>query len=795
MALDPRTRPRKDALKIKSPTDIVDRVIAFHAEDLAANQTDRDLRLQRIAKYRMWVEGKDWPWEGASDIPLPDMMEKSLRVQDTLHNAVMSQIPVVGAKAVNKADAAKEQTVDDLIHFQIFAEQNGENIMGNLADAFVNDGVFTAFIPWVKEFRSGSERREFESIPEDSEPGAFFETILSMNWPGHDATGGPWDWKLEPKGPGIEVPQRVEFYTRDDGKVEALVKRPVQVFDGPRIIVKDYEQVLHPPRVENLQPPGPSNPNGSPHVILVDYPTIDEVKRLARSMSKATPFYDMVSKEELEKLENFAENGSDDGEREQRDAMSGTDASPTMDKKAKSQQRLTRLTCFDTYDIDGDGLADDVIWWVLLEPKVLLKGAMLGDMYPASPPRRPFAEAQFIPVRGRRNGISLLEIMEGLHDSMKEFFDRTADAGTVANSPFFFYRPSGGMKPETIRLWPGEGYPLMNPQQDVHFPQIGNQAQAFGINMITMISQMQERLTMVGDLQLGRIPGGGSSALRTIGNMAMAMGQGEERPERILRRFFMGIGEIYTQIHELNQYLLPEKKEFRILGKRRKFEDPFQEVAKRDDIKARFQFTFGANVLNTSKQMLQQSLGAMSQMFVSELMVQLGIVRPEGIYQLMRDLADAFGQDGDKYLSEPFPGASEPPIFAEDAISMVRSTQEVEGRPAEAGGAQEHLQKIIAFTQNDMMFSELTPQQIEILGNYIKKVQGVIQQEQQQKQMLQAAQKYSQQQGAQGQGQVGRPPEQPPQGQQGPPMISGGNELLDETLPSAGGGGAGGPVQ
>jgi hypothetical protein len=43
---------------------------------------------------------------------------------------------------------------------------------------------------------------------------------------------------------------------------------------------KDVQDVLHPIRCENLQIPGPSNPMGAAHVILRDFPTIDEIKRL-----------------------------------------------------------------------------------------------------------------------------------------------------------------------------------------------------------------------------------------------------------------------------------------------------------------------------------------------------------------------------------------------------------------------------------------------------------------------------------------------------------------------------------
>ena len=102
-----------------------------------------------------------------------------------------------------------------------------------------------------------------------------------------------------------------------------------------------------------------------------------------------------------------------------------------------------------------------------------------------------------IPVKGRRLGISYLELGEGLHDVMKETMDQMIDAGTITTSPFFFYKSTSLQKPEVITLAPGEGYPLADPKGDIEFPNIQNNSQSFGINMITILTQMKERLTMV----------------------------------------------------------------------------------------------------------------------------------------------------------------------------------------------------------------------------------------------------------------------------------------------------------
>ena len=60
----------------------------------------------------------------------------------------------------------------------MFVEQEGEEVVGDLADAFVNDGVAYVFVPWVREFREVSRIDVFPPIPEEMEPVEYFATIL-----------------------------------------------------------------------------------------------------------------------------------------------------------------------------------------------------------------------------------------------------------------------------------------------------------------------------------------------------------------------------------------------------------------------------------------------------------------------------------------------------------------------------------------------------------------------------------------------------------------------------------------
>ncbi len=779
MAEPKRRRTRGREFKIDKQ-EIVDRVLHFFDKDDSDRGYEKEARIQRYAKYRMWVEGKDWPWPDASDVPLPDMMEKSLRMQDTLHNAVMSSRPVAGAKAMDKIDADKEKNVDTLIDFQFFVERRGEDLVGDMADAFVNDGLFVVFTPWVKEERETSEVKRFDPIPDEASPIEHFATIVRQQF--GDAAARPadgsdgWDWSVLGDDGAMRA---ISFYTRKDRGVEMVIRQDATVFDGPLPMQKEWDEVLYPARAANLHIPGPSNPHGAAHVILVDYPTVDEVERLA-----ASGVYDLVTKEDLARLSAAPASTDNQEMRDEKDAIQGVSPSEVDKTRAPGHSTLTRLMCFDVFDIDDDGRTEDVVWWVIKETGTLVRARLLTEAFPSDKLRRPLVHRALLPVRGRVGGISMLEMMEGLHDVAKTVLDQTVDSGTIKNVPFFFYRASGSMKPEIIRLVPGEGYPLNDPKRDVEFPKFNNTDQVFGINLLTIMMQMQERVTTIGDLQLGRVPQGKASALRTVGGMAMIAGQGEARPERMLRRFFSGFAEIWSQIHGLNLNFLPNKKKIRVLGIKEAGEDPYLEI-ERGMVSGGFEFDFSANVLNTSKMALQQSIQALLGVYVSELSVQLGIITPDGIYKLFRAYGRAHGQDPDQFLTAPSPSANKRRIFAEEAYSQIIDSQIPDGEPAEAGGAVEHLQKLGAFAQDDN-FGILTDAQVEVFKVSLQEVAGKAQLQQLHEAQLAAARNFNG--GGGGGGQVGRPPEGPPQSAElDAPLQSG--ELRDESLPGAGGGG------
>jgi len=769
-------------------------ILSWYDQDVQDRSEWSERRLQRYAKYRGWLEPKDYPWPDASNAYIPLMMTDSQQMQDTLHNGVMSQRPVMSPQALNPADKEKADEISQLLDYQFFVEQKGEHKLATLIESFVNDGTMYSLQAWVKDEQDVEQVHLFPPIQQGAgapivnyqlrqiveglfqdQPNAFIDLHTE---------GNPWIWDVK-WFDEFQKPRtaKVEFYSHDDGQLLCIVKRKLCIFDGPCVIPKSEEDIVYPSRAENLQPPSPSNPMGAHHVFLVDYPSKDEIKRLVKS-----GYYDLVSSEQLEAIDQASQqhhggldNADDPAQHKiQRDLLAGQ----TFGNSDLASQTFTRLMCFARWDVDGDGLDENVVFWVLKEHRLLLRARLQQELFPSEDGSRPLMSSQFIPVPGQIRGIGLLELLEHLHDLMKILVDQTIDKNTMVNTPWFTFRATSGVRPEVIRMAPGEGYPVADPQRDIAFPQIPNADQTVSLNLLAIFNQWAERQAVIGELQFGRVPQGKASALRTTAGMMSVLQQGAARPERIVRRFFMGLAEVWSQMHQLNNIYLTSKKVYRVLGMATPGSDPYRQLDDPSKIKGKFQFEFKANSLNTNKAVKGQILQQLGAMTFNPLTMQLGLVTAENYYQWLKDIYAESGQDPNRYLNPPSPASAKPKITAEQAMGLLVNGVIPDQLPAE--GPQLHLERCQQLLQQIQREGEIRPGDpfYSLATAYLQKVQGLVMQAQQaQMASAQFAGMMSGSGGGMSSGGGGA------EGTAMTPQPPG--QLMDETLPSAGGGGQG----
>ena len=352
------------------------------------------------------------------------------------------------------------------------------------------------------------------------------------------------------------------------------------------------------------------------------------------------------------------------------------------------------LMCFDRWDVDGDGLSEDVYWIVFRDAKVLAEARLLREKWPAVRAYRPLAEACAIPVPGRYYGISLLELGEALYDLIKGTFDLSYDSAVVATVPWFFYAASSQFRAETINLAPGEGYPVPgDPRSTVWFPNLPQRDQTWAFNVIGLAIGFFDRLMSQGAIQQGQVPAGKASAFRTFGTTLALLNQADVRADQMLIRFFSGLAQVAQNFHRMNRKLLPPGKEIRVVGWDGAREQAYTVISSAAEIDAEVEFGFRPDFLQANPDALAAALESALAVTATPLAFQLGITDPQLFYQTVRDFLKSRRLDYKKYLKTP--PADGAPILAEEVIGLIAQGQLPAGVPMEK--PEEHLRKLWEF--------------------------------------------------------------------------------------------------
>lgn len=721
---DPVPAPPKPPRKLRKRkfTFDKDEVALYIGEIVPRDIGDRSMRTsRRIARHIKlmgWNGPQDYPWADASQVWLGIMLIANLKTRGTLENSLKAIRPIMEAHAKQRRNAGREDSIDKLLDYEFFVENQGNSIIDNFVGNFVSDEAVYGFVQWVKETQTYHDVRILPGlIPEVDHIPQYLQGIKTMFGEQCNAVmkkpDDGYEWEVDFTDEEQQPKKaKVCFYDSDDGKVEAHIVVDMTTHNGPCVRIPDFEDVIYPARSANLQPPTSANPEGAPYVGLLTRVNLNTIR--ARMNDKT---YDQMSEDDFDKVkaDGAPVMTGDDSEREkeQKDRMEGVQIT-LKDGREERQQ----VIWFGRMDVDGDGLEEDVIVWEFLKSKVIAKVALLTEIYPGVPIRRPFAHESFIPIPNRVCGISQDELLESLQDAMQKAIDQHMNWGEITNTPMFFYRASSGMKNEPIYLEPGMGYPLDDPGNDVFFPTWPTKDSAFAINTITLLQQFVQDVRGFSDVTTsGRIPAGKASAMRTASTVQSLFAAADLRSEQVLRRVFTAFAAIFSIMHGLNKRFLPDKKEIRVVGMSEGGEDAYMSI-NREDLQSDVDFEFKATLINTNKQALSAALSEIIAMALTPLAFQAGLIDLDSMYTLLRDKTKALDLDPDKYWKRPPEAISGPPLLAEEVLSTIVAGEIPHGKPLEAH--MEHLQKLMELSKAYLtMFS---PDQLSMLDAWINTV-------------------------------------------------------------------------
>jgi hypothetical protein len=773
-------------------------MVGYLDTGLTQDEDARDERMGRRAERRLklmgWLPYKDFPWPNASNFWVGLMLISGLKMRGVMENSLKALRPMLNAKARQQRNTDKEKKIDNVLDYQFFIENKGETIIDTGCANFWEDEAVYAEVQYVKETQTFHDTRIFPPLKLDASVEEQLLTILIEIF-GQEQTQRATDndfyeWEVsylnEQKEP---VTATCCFYEMDDSKIQACIVKPVTTFDGPLIRILNFEDVVFPARSANLQPPSGTNPDGATYVNVLFNFNADTARR---RMLDGT--YGLMTEDKIDLIANsksdVASGSKSDEPKEQKDQQEGVETTGT---NGREDRQGVRSYC--RWDINGDGLDEDIIVWWARKSKVVMDVKILTEVYPITPITRPLVHDSYIPIQDRVVGMSGAESLESLQDCMQIMLDQHVDYGTLTNTPFFFYRAASGMKGEPISIEPGMGFPLDNPTNDVMFPTWPTKDSGFALNTMAVLSQMAEDMRGFSAMAVsGRVPTGKASALRTMGTTNALLQQSDERSEQVLRRLFHFLANIFQLMHGLNRRYLPDNKEIRAVGMAEAGGDAYITVDSNRELDADVDFDFKATIFNSNKQMMAQAIKEVMALTISPLAMMLGIVTPKGVYELFKREYEAYELDPDDFLQRPVDPMPGPKRSAEDIISILIANEPLIGAPLEP--PQEHLMKLQTWMNTGQMtlfgvpipdapqLGVLTSAQSALLGQWMAKVAMLIQQQQM---MMQAAGDFQKQAG--GGGGEEKPGGVQSQGQApgiGDNAMVGKNEMVDESMAPGG---------
>src|SRR3990172_2042052 len=253
-------------------------------------------------------------------------------------------------------------------------------------------------------------------------------------------------------------------------------------------------------------------------------------------------------------------------------------------------------------------------------------------------PRRPLFTIKFLEINDRTVfGWSLPLLLYHYQKEMDYLNNLTNDIGDLSSAMFGGYKPAKFTigEPKKITLERNVLLPIES-KDDLFFYNVAPNIQ-WAVQKMFMLSQEVERLTQIDEMTLGRgNPAGAGRGERTLGGMQLLYGQKQE--------VFM---EMATDMREEFDSLLTS---MLFLWSRRASALELKNIGfNRNTLTS-------ANVyVDTDIASAQQEMNRMMslyQLFRDPLLLQLGIIKPQGFVTILSDVIKAFGKDPEDFLQQ-----------------------------------------------------------------------------------------------------------------------------------------------
>jgi hypothetical protein len=142
---------------------------------------------------------------------------------------------------------------------------------------------------------------------------------------------------------------------------------------------------------------------------------------------------------------------------------------------------------------------DRIIALIARDSQILIRLLLLRDLNFKN--EHLVKRVRLYPERGKAYGSGIYEKLQSIQKGASGLFNLTINIATVVMMPWFIYGNKAGLEGD-VELYPGKGVPADDPTQVV-FPKFNINPGQF-VEFINMFIALWERLSSIGDLQVGR---------------------------------------------------------------------------------------------------------------------------------------------------------------------------------------------------------------------------------------------------------------------------------------------------
>lgn len=412
-------------------------------------------------------------------------------------------------------------------------------------------------------------------------------------------------------------------------KIEEEKDTVIETFNGPMVEFVPTEDVLIV---------GGNDPQEADHVIHSTYMTASQLWSLVDQGVFRKEAVELI----IESGESYRGKDATNSYKIQQAVSSGqSDIDSEIDEK-----RYQILERYSRIDVDGSGIASDIILWVHGETGQICKATYLYRVSRTG--LRPFFSIDFH-IRENGQPAGLPELLYSLAKEIDAMHNMKVDFGLISSMPMGFYRASSSLQEEKMPLEPGSLIPLDNPQTDIYFPNLGNRGAFAGMEEQQLQAQI-ERMTSISDLSLGIV--GGQGAARTATGARALLGESNANLDVYLRRMNRGWKRMLVHLFHMLQDRTPDGMQFRVTGDDGQLY--WETIKSRQELQGMFDFELEANSANSNKQVTIEQASTVLQTISNPFFIQLGIAGPVQLYNAVKNLFQHMGvKDFSKYITKP----------------------------------------------------------------------------------------------------------------------------------------------